>query len=600
MKNYTQLKSFILVALVLFLLQESANAQDPNFHIYLCFGQSNMAGAGDIETQDQTVDSRFQFMKPQDCASENEYAGNWYDAVPPLWGCTGGIGPSDYFGRTMVQNLPTNVKVGVVVVGIPGCKIELFGKTGYAGYDTYNYVPSQYNGSAYAWLLDLAKKAQKDGVIKGFLLHQGESNTGDKDWPNKVKAVYDNLITDLSLNASETPLLAGEMLYQDQGGACWGHNAIIATLPNTLANSYVISSKDLPGKDQYHFTSAGNRTLGTRFAEQMLSLIPDGPSVNFTSPTKVGYASPATVSFDVEASTTSGTISHINFYINDETSAFHEESSAPYDFEWTFDQPGLYKIKAVAYDDAGNTGEDITTISVQGAYAVQTIPGTIEFENFDIGGNGYAYYDESEGNDAAIDFRTDDDVDIEACSDTGGGYNIGYATAGEWLEYTVNVETAGTYDLAIRAAGENSDRTISLSANGTDIATDILMPNTGGWQKWKDTLVENILLDAGEQVIRLTIGANSYINLNYMTFALHGMPAEPMPLKIGWNLIGCTIDSKAEIATALSSIWEYVESVKSDDAFYSKSQPAFLNSLDTLEWGMGYAVYVSQNCELNW
>ena len=79
-----------MISISLCLITKSVFSQDPNYQIYLCFGQSNMAGAGPIETQDLTVDSRFQFMKPQDCSSTNQFAGNWYPGIPPLWGCSGG------------------------------------------------------------------------------------------------------------------------------------------------------------------------------------------------------------------------------------------------------------------------------------------------------------------------------------------------------------------------------------------------------------------------------------------------------------------------------------------------------------------------------
>jgi hypothetical protein len=248
-------------------------AQDPNFYIYLCFGQSNMCGAGSIEAQDKTVDSRFQMMEPIGCTNRNQTFGKWYPAVPPLWGCNGGLGPSDYFGRTMVKNLPATIKVGVIVVAVPGCDILLFDKKGYKGYDTYNTVPTKYSGSAYAWLMELARLAEKDGVIKGFLLHQGETMPDASKWPGQVKGVYDSLIADLKLDPSKTPLLAGEMLYGDKGGCCQSHNTTIAKLPTVIPNSYVISAQGLAGKDQYHFTTEGNRTLGTRYGEKMLTLV---------------------------------------------------------------------------------------------------------------------------------------------------------------------------------------------------------------------------------------------------------------------------------------------------------------------------------------
>jgi hypothetical protein len=250
-------------------------AQDPDFHIYLGFGQSNMAGAGTIETQDKTVDSRFQMMAPQDCSSLNRSIGKWYSAVPPLWGCpSGGLGPCDYFGRTMVKNLPSTIKIGVIVIGIPGCDIRLFDKKNSQGLEayTYDYVPAKYNKSAYAWLLDLAKLAQKDGVLKGFIMHQGETMPDSTQWPGQVKAVHDSLISDLKLDPSKTPLLVGELLYKSAGGINGDQNSTVNKIPGIIPNSYVISANGLTGKDVYHFDAAAERTFGARFAQKMLSL----------------------------------------------------------------------------------------------------------------------------------------------------------------------------------------------------------------------------------------------------------------------------------------------------------------------------------------
>jgi len=122
--------------------------------------------------------------------------------------------------------------------------------------------------------VEMAKLAQKDGVIKGILLHQGESNTNDTLWTKKVKVVYDNLMKDLQLDPGNTPLLAGEMVNADQGGACASMNKIIATLPKVIHNSYVIPSSGCTGiPDHLHFTAAGYRELGKRYAAQMLSLL---------------------------------------------------------------------------------------------------------------------------------------------------------------------------------------------------------------------------------------------------------------------------------------------------------------------------------------
>ena len=135
---------------------------------------------------------------------------------------------------------------------------------------------NEYDGNPYARLVELAKIAQKKGVIKGILLHQGESNTNDTLWPKKVNIVYNNLLNDLHLNASTVPLLAGEVVNEAQGGVCASMNKIIATLPQTIPTAHIISSRGCTvAADHLHFDAAGYRELGKRYAEKMLFLLGD-------------------------------------------------------------------------------------------------------------------------------------------------------------------------------------------------------------------------------------------------------------------------------------------------------------------------------------
>lgn len=272
-------KLVLLVVVSILLSNLKIVAQDKNFYVYLCFGQSNMEGAARIEPQDTTVDGRFLVMEALDCPDLGRTMGKWYPAVPPLCRCRTGLSPADYFGRTMVEHLPKNIRVGVINVSVGGCKIELFDRDNYQAYVStapgwmLNMI-KEYDGNPYARLVEMAKLAQKDGVIKGILLHQGESNTGDTLWPSKVKLVYDNLMNDLNLKPENVPLLAGEMVSAAEGGACASMNAIIATLPQTIANSYVISSDGCAGRpDHLHFTAEGYRMLGKRYAATMLSIL---------------------------------------------------------------------------------------------------------------------------------------------------------------------------------------------------------------------------------------------------------------------------------------------------------------------------------------
>ncbi len=238
-----------------------------------------MEGVPGVEQQDKAVDERFQVLAAVDFLKLGRKKGRWYPAVPPLCRDTSGLCPADYFGRTMVAHLPKDVRVGVVNVSVAGCKIELFDKTHYEAYAStappwMTNIIEEYGGNPYARLVEMGKLAQKDGVIKGILLHQGESNTNDRQWPGKVKLIYDNLIKDLDLEPGSVPLLAGELVNADQDGACASMNSIIAGLPKTIPNSHVISSAGCESRpDRLHFTAAGYRELGTRYGEKMLSLL---------------------------------------------------------------------------------------------------------------------------------------------------------------------------------------------------------------------------------------------------------------------------------------------------------------------------------------
>ncbi len=308
-----------------------------------------------------------------------------------------------------------------------------------------------------------------------------------------------------------------------------------------------------------------------------------------------------TVSLTAAASITGGTITKVDFF--DGATLIGSDATSPYTFVWTPTTKGKRSVTAVATDNLGAATTsallEITVAVSQAPYggAAWPIPGKIELENYDVGGNGIAYVDSSAGTATTVTFRNDEDVDIENCTDAGTGYNIGYAQAGEWLEYTVDVAAAGKYNLTLRVACDGAGHTVSLSANDVVVAKDIAIPNTTGWQVWENVTVPNISLSAGKQVIRLTIGATNFVNLNYMTFAI---ASQKIPLTAGWNMVGCPIDGSTDVAKALSSIWPNVVSVKNYDAFYDISNAANLNSLTKLNWSKGYYVKVSKPCELDW
>lgn len=268
--------SLLLLAALFFAPIKLMAQPDPNFHIYICIGQSNMEGNPRPEAQDlENVSPRFLTMQSVDCGDNK--MGEWRTAVPPLARCHTGLTPADYFGRTMIQNLPEDVKVGVVMVAVAGCSIDMFDKDKCEAYtasaaDWMKNIANEYGGNPYNRLIELCKKAQQDGVIKGILLHQGESNTNDENWPANVKKVYDDILADLGLEAGSLPLLAGEVVSADQKGVCAGHNNVIQKLPETLPQAIVVPAYGCQaGRDRLHFNVKGVRELGRRYAGAMLS-----------------------------------------------------------------------------------------------------------------------------------------------------------------------------------------------------------------------------------------------------------------------------------------------------------------------------------------
>ena len=247
-----------------------------------------------------------------------------------------------------------------------------------------------------------------------------------------------------------------------------------------------------------------------------------GPVISFTSPAdNASFIQGTSITLTASASSPNGDIRDVKFYNG--TTLLNTDNTAPYSFNWANAPAGRHQIKAVVTDNQGETAEVVITVRVnvpQSPYGgtAHKIPGTIQLEEFDLGGNGFAYYDDTPGSETGVDFRTDEDVDIELCTDTGGGYNIGWATAGEGLENTVNEEAAGTYDLDFRVAVSGTGRTVTVAMDGTAIASNVSFPTTGGWQTWQTVTVHNVELVAGTQIMRVTVGETNYVNMNYVEF----------------------------------------------------------------------------------
>ena len=270
----SKLKTVLFTAFLVIPFSTMAAAFDPNFYIFLCFGQSNMEGAARPEAQDLVSPGpRFLLMPAVDFPEKGRKMGEWCEASAPLCRPNTGLTPADWFGRTLVESLPQNIKIGVIHVAIGGIDIKGFLPDSIKSYvkTAPNWMKGMleaYNNNPYERLVTLAKKAQKDGIIKGILMHQGETNTGDPKWAGMVKQVYDNLCGDLQLKPEDVPLYAGNIVQAEGKGVCFACKKQIDELPQTLHTSQVISSDGCSnGPDRLHFDAAGYRELGCRYGE---------------------------------------------------------------------------------------------------------------------------------------------------------------------------------------------------------------------------------------------------------------------------------------------------------------------------------------------
>ena len=279
MKKQTILKSVIIGMIGMAASTKAMAEVDPNFYIYLCIGQSNMEGQGVIYAADKEVDERFLMMSPINYGGRE--AGVWEKAVPPICRYDTGLCPADYFGRKLLENLPQEARVGVINVSIAGCGIDTFHPENYASYLKSWAVElwqtqrvEAYDSNPLGKLIDAAKLAQESGVIRGILLHQGETDAYNDQWVTKVQRIYEYILAELNLSAEDVPLLAGEVVGADQGGVCAGANTTINKLPQKISTAYVISSKGCKaGSDNLHFTSAGYRELGRRYGTKAIELL---------------------------------------------------------------------------------------------------------------------------------------------------------------------------------------------------------------------------------------------------------------------------------------------------------------------------------------
>ena len=464
-KKFMALAGFA-AGLSLFGISNADAAPNPNFHIYIAYGQSNMAGNGDIiPAEDQAEAPKNFIMLASHTANASQRsgkttqsikAGEWAAAIPPMFHAFENLSPADYFGRAMVDSLP-GVTVGIIPVAIGAVSIRAFDKDQYQAYfngdgkdiKSWGWI-NDYDGNPPGRILELAKKAKEVGVIKGFIFHQGESDGTDANWRKTVYKTYKDVIDALGLDENEVPFVAGELL-QEGNNCCGSKNGGIAELKNNFKKFGLASSKGLKGngKDPYHFGREGVIELGRRYVHEMLKLIdktidPDAPAVDLVDPSK------STVSDEPP------------------------EEYGPY-------------TEAIA------------------------IPGKVQAENYNKGGADKAYMDLSKGNEGGK--LRKNDVDIYQPN---MGIVVGHCQATEWLKYTVNVAADGDYEISANVAGDNGTGSFVLYMDDKRIGTEIA--NEGkGFDNFTTVSGGKATLTKGEHELKLEI-TNDWIDIDYVEF----------------------------------------------------------------------------------
>ncbi|WNI16124.1 discoidin domain-containing protein [Actinacidiphila sp. ITFR-21] len=191
------------------------------------------------------------------------------------------------------------------------------------------------------------------------------------------------------------------------------------------------------------------------------------------------------------------------------------------------------------------------------------LPGTVQAENYDTGGQGLAY-NVTSVNGSGNNYRADG-VNLESTSDTGGGYDLGWTTGGQWFRYTVNAATAGTYTVSLRVAAPSAvSGALHLSnASGTNLSGAVTIPATGGFQTWA-TVTAQVALPAGQQVLTVNQDQGGW-NLNSLAFATGGgspatatLAASPASLTFAARTVNTTSPAQtvtlANTGTAAASV----------------------------------------------
>ncbi len=386
---------------------------------------------------------------------------------------------------------------------------------------------SVYGGWAASGEIDIMETRNDTNFIGGTI-HYGGSwpdhrNTGGTYSPGGVNFSDAFHVYTIEWEADVMRWYVDGILYSTKTSSQWYSDAAPGNSRAPFDQDFYIIMNAAVGGNYPGCTSSGCITaiFTQQFQVDWVRVYQDtsniAPTVSITNPSNGSDLPAGDIVINATASDGDGSVSTVEFY--EGANYLGEDTTSPYSFNWTSVSDGCYTITAEAIDDVGGSSTDTISITV-GIGCGQlpfygspsAIPGRIEAEDFDIGGESIAYHDIDAGNNGN-QYRTLEDVDIENCSDAGGGYNTGWIRAGEWLEYTVDVPAAGSYTIEARVASNSTGGAFHIEFNGVDKTGNINVPVTGGWQNWT-TVSASATLSAGTQIMRFASSTDGY-NINY-------------------------------------------------------------------------------------
>jgi endoglucanase len=481
-------------------------------------------------------------MSSVSCISSFNQPSNWSTFANYV---NGGAQPSAGTGQAILNELLNDVKASNCTIN-HGYLYNLFQQPGNTNTIPYNNTATSLPGRITAAYYDegLNGYAYNDSLFQNTQYGStvGSSTTWNNGW------AYRNDGVDLSYSPAENGPTIGWAETNDWmqytvnaisastytvkvRAAGFGGKLSLSIDGTTVFNNVTIASTG--GWDVWQtFTlgttalSAGTHTIRATITTPGYNLSYfdlSATQVTITAPANNDtLTAPASVIINASATSSTGTISKVDFYNG--ATLIGTDNTSPYTFTWNNVAAGTYSITAKSTDNLNavltSAPVSITVIapapeSPYGGTA-WLIPGTIQAENFDIGGEGLAYHD-SDATNNGTQYRLSDGVDIEATTDAGGGYDIGWTFAGEWMQYMVNVTEAGTYTLQARVASILSGQTFYITMDGVNISGTMTVPNTGGYQIWQTISVTTPILSAGQHKMRIVETTGGY-NFNYVTF----------------------------------------------------------------------------------